>query len=624
MHDDVSAKGGGELQLDVNKVVANVIVSAAESVAKSAGGALRESAAALADIFGATYREYLVATYRRVATIKTFINPQVPVDLYTNFVSVTLKSGREEFDETTLVERLSQRGAHFVISALAGRGKSVLMKYIALCKYQSPTGTIPLFLELRQLNSLSKKDLLAFLHATYKGSRRLSFERFLGYLKAGSFLLILDGFDEVSPDDRKIVESQILQISREYPNCSMIISGRPDERFDSWEKFKHVSICPMTLKQVENLIVKLEYDKVTKSKFLKAVKTSLYQTHESFLSTPLLATLMLLTFEQYADIPTKVHIFYDNAFETLFRKHDALKEQYVRVTRADVTVDVFRRIFSAFCAISYSEAMYSFTREQVVSEIEKAIKYTGAPCKAEDFLTDLIESVCLLQLEGFEYHFVHRSFQEYFCALFLANSDSQTRKRFINETWSRARDNVLPMLFDMAQDLVEQEWVREALDECLERLTAMGGSDIEVLLSVYDGIGFGIDSDGRLAMWYFNAGPLNRHFAVLRRLYPAHFTGSGGVRSSFPATLPETFPRVREKRLKAGDKRFEFSQDPKARKYGVKNVGYIAIEKTDQDWLTEIGLLPTVVGYLKAIKSIEREVSSRAKSRLTFLDELFQ
>ena len=41
---------------------------------------------------------------------------------------------------------------------------------------------------------------------------------------------------------------------------------------------------------------------------------------------------------------------------------------------------------------------------------------------ADSFLRDLLKSVCVMQIEGVEYTFTHRSFQEYFAAYFISRS----------------------------------------------------------------------------------------------------------------------------------------------------------------------------------------------------------
>lgn len=80
--------------LDVNKVVSNLIASAAQTAARGAFDTLKAGANSLTQLFTNAYTDYLQTTYHRVSTIKTFINPQQPVDLYSNFVSMRLRSAQ--------------------------------------------------------------------------------------------------------------------------------------------------------------------------------------------------------------------------------------------------------------------------------------------------------------------------------------------------------------------------------------------------------------------------------------------------------------------------------------------------------------------------------------------------
>ncbi len=499
---------------------------AAKESAKQASTFIAGTLNIVSDLLANVYSDYIQKTYNRVSTIKTFINPQKPIDLVSNFVPLLLTNGSETIDEIELINRIGL-SSRIVISGLAGRGKSVLMKYLAVTKYHTPDGRIPLFLELRSLNNVSSKDFLYFMHASYKGKKRLSFEKFKSYLIKGIFLIILDGFDELNPEFRDDVEIQINAFSETYKLSSIIISGRPDERFNSWPQFETYSICPMTIDQVEDLVNKIDFDLDTKKKFLKEVKSTLYKSHKSFLSTPLLATLMLLTFDQYANIPDKLHIFYDYAFETLFQKHDAMKGQYVRALQSKLPVDVFRRAFSAFCAISYAESRYSFTREEITNLIDKALVYHQKPCQTEQFLFDLIESICLIQLEGFEYSFVHRSFQEYFCALFLTLSDTNTRVKFMDEVSRRPYDNVPIMLFDMRQDILEKEWVSPKVIELLSELDG-DREYFEAALAQISRIGVR-ENDGSYLISYWAMGKFWNNISMIRRLYPAIFHGCGAL-----------------------------------------------------------------------------------------------
>ena len=89
----------------------------------------------------------------------------------------------------------------------------------------------------------------------------------------------------------------------------ILISSRPDSRFSSWEEFYRYGVKPLTKKKALNLIGQLEYDQELKDKFLIALDENLYEDHESFSSNPLLLTMMLLTYEQIAEIPNKIHLF---------------------------------------------------------------------------------------------------------------------------------------------------------------------------------------------------------------------------------------------------------------------------------------------------------------------------
>lgn len=609
--------------LDVNRIVAELTVSTAKEVIKNVGSIISMTSDKLSDLFSNIYKDYLIQTYSKVSTIKTFINPQKPIDLYDNFVSLNLKNGSAIVDEVEFIEKLKP-GKKVVISALAGRGKSVLMKYIALSKYHAPDGRIPIFLELRNLNSLTKKDILYYLHNTYKGDKRLSYEKFISYLNSGAFLLIFDGFDEVNPADRDDIENQILIISRKHPEVTIIISGRPDEKFNSWSNFNHYSILPMTIEQVEDLVSKLDYDHALKNKFMKQVKGSLFESHDSFLSTPLLATLMLLTFEQYADIPNKLHVFYDNAFETLFKKHDAMKEQYIRSTRSNLPVDVFRKVFSGFCAISYSDSVYSFSREHILSDINKSLNYYQNPCNPEQFLSDLVESVCLIQLEGFEYHFVHRSFQEYFCALFLAKADKTTRIKFLEESAKIYGDNVLLMLFDMAQEILEKEWILETVERCISQIDMNGGEPIDALMQEVKSITIHFSDGGaRVRLWHLGA--LQSEMRILRTLYNSYFIGTGihdviGIsRISEEPKSARKFRSIIEP-LIAEDKRFK-----KVRNNPTDDSVELTVDlnRNDKQWLEDVGILSNSKNILRALNEIQSDLVARTKSRRNFLEDLF-
>ncbi|WP_197274571.1 NACHT domain-containing NTPase [Novosphingobium sp. AAP83] len=256
------------------------------------------------------YSKYLEETHERVATFKSFANPSEPVKILDHFVTTKLQKKKDEvFDHDYIVD-LASRRSKIVVSASAGYGKSMLMKLISLHLFENPNGKIPLFCELRHLNRIKSPNIIDYIHLNYKQNSDVNRSSLEKGLENGAFCFILDGFDELNHEIRPIIEDQILTLSSQYPKNSFIVSGRPDERFDSWRSFRTFKILPMAKTQVIELISKLNYDSGTKRRFIEKIKKGgLYETHESFLSTPLLAILMLLTFEENANIPDKIHLF---------------------------------------------------------------------------------------------------------------------------------------------------------------------------------------------------------------------------------------------------------------------------------------------------------------------------
>lgn len=503
-------------------VVTKLFSSAYDRVGRVAKGPSKSIALkAIASLQG--YASYLEETNERVATFKTFANPTQPVSVMDHFVTIEFDNGKNnaKINQDDVVDRLI-RPSRIVISATAGYGKSMAMRYFALSLFENPRGRIPLFMELRHLNRVTTPDILTYIHTNYRKISDVQIESFRQGLRAGVFVILLDGFDELNHDLRHVIEAQILEMSMEYPQCSIVVSGRPDDRFSAWRSFSTLKICPMTKARVVELINNLDYDHGVKKRFLRTVGNGLYEKHESFLSTPLLAILMLLTYEQNANIPDKMHLFYAKAFETLFHKHDAMKEQYDRSRRSNLQIDEFQKVFSIFCLNTYVLEKNEFTKTELSEFIRQALNYEKHDVNVDDYFFDIVEAVCLLMREGTSYFFVHRSFQEYFSALFLANCQEDIRDDFIDHVSDRHWDNVLPMLFDMASAQIEPTWVIKNIDNYLDNVSIENVEKIHPFRARFGGFGFYKYSNN----FEFAApipGEYSKFIAILSKFYPSYF-----------------------------------------------------------------------------------------------------
>ena len=177
-----------------------------------------------------------------------------------------------------------------------------------------------MFVELRGLNDFPTMDLFSYIHRQWSELiPTFNAERLDYGLRTGKFILLLDGLDEVDYTTRDNCCKQIMEMTYKFPECPFLISSRPDERFSAWNEYFEATILPFTKPQVNELIQKISFDDQTKRNFLKQINEHLYNSHENFLSNPLLCTMMLMTFNEFEEMPTKIYIFYQKAFEYYLR-----------------------------------------------------------------------------------------------------------------------------------------------------------------------------------------------------------------------------------------------------------------------------------------------------------------
>jgi hypothetical protein len=453
----------------------------ANSIDKAISGQL----ASVVANFRANFGPHLEATYEKCTHIKTLVNRDEPVALLDQYVALDFSCNGKIYDDFETISKIRER-KRVVISGTGGGGKTIFTKYIWLSLFENPNGQIPLFIELRRLNDFdsSSDSLLTLIyHSVVSSHAQVKREVFDKGVSSGLFAFVLDGFDEVALEKKEGIQKQILSLAGNNPRCIVIVSGRPDDAFDSWQSFSNFKVQPLSKTKVVQLIQKLDFDKATKKKFVSRVKADLYKKHVSFLSTPLLATLMLLTFQQFADIPEKIHLFYEQAFETLFARHDAMKETFKRDTHSKLSIDVFKRYFSYFCLVSYYDQKYEFTDSEIKHYLEKGLQIEGASIDVDAFIKDLLQSICVIQRDGLKLVFTHRSFQEFFAAYCLSRLEERHFRKIVESIAGRQSDTVLQMLYDMNEERLETEFLLPAISDYLAAYAKMEGDTLYKFLN---------------------------------------------------------------------------------------------------------------------------------------------
>lgn len=395
---------------------------------------------------------YFKSIFEKCTKIKTLLNPDEPALLLQIHATQRFSRSGETIDHYELVEEISKgRAKKLIITGTGGSGKSIFARYLWLSLFSFPSGKIPIYYDLKNVNTQEDIDIMKNIYYELtRGSAKISFSKFCKLFESGKVLLVGDGFDEVYAEKQDAVRDQIIQISYDYPDVDVILTSRPDDDFGSWPTFSIVQVESFNKEDVLELIEKCEFDASIKSEFYVLVDKKLFQTHESFLKNPLLASMMLLTYHRNKDIPDKMHIFYEEAYSALYKRHDRNKPgKYKRQFSTEIGEDKFKKLFSIFCFSSYYAEDYEFKEQDIIRYIDVAKKVSKIECDSRDFLKDVESAVCLITREGLSYQFSHRSFQEYFAAYCISSYSLDIPDQVINDLVLRRSDNFAKLFHDM-------------------------------------------------------------------------------------------------------------------------------------------------------------------------------
>ena len=283
---------GSAVAAGIAQAITNVSRDLAESSVRYAKGQIKKI---LLDL-EVGFQTYLSRNYERCSKVKTLLHRVYPIEIEQAYVGGRVGIGRDIILDHTSLTRSLDKYPRLIISGIAGSGKSMFLKYLAVSLYKEPVPKIPVFLELRHLNNYEKRSLFSFICEQFS-SLMSSFgdEELKHCLRTGKFILILDGLDEVAHSVRDGVCKQILDLTYKYPSTPIIISSRPDERFLSWHEFLTGTILPLDKGEVIELVRRIgHHDQSLVQNFIKQIDDKLYRTHREFVSNPLLCTMMLL------------------------------------------------------------------------------------------------------------------------------------------------------------------------------------------------------------------------------------------------------------------------------------------------------------------------------------------
>ena len=166
---------------------------------------------------------------------------------------------------------------------------------------------------------------------------------------------------------------------------------------------------------------------------------------------------MLLTYGENAEIPHKRSVFYNQAYEALFQRHDATKGGFRRQKETELDIQDFSKVFALFCLQTYEKRIFKMSRIQALEYIDKSKMRLKFNFVAEDYLADLLSATCLVVEDGLEIMFTHRSFQEYFVAVYIVSTSDENQRKLLDRYWKYiTSDSVFELVAELNLESIER------------------------------------------------------------------------------------------------------------------------------------------------------------------------
>ena len=442
------------------------------------------------------------------------------------------KLTKEEFLKILVSPNVSNnyRNSHAaIIRGAAGSGKSIFMRRAFLDLQKLSDTRIPVLLELRNMNtrrlhSADKPDLSEWAHIIRDELNSfgdsITVAQIEDGLKHGLFIIMLDGVDELKPKIQMLYERLILELSKKYGDCPILIAGRPMRRMLSWQDFSIYDVAPLSLRESLALVEKANTDQSTKTRFVAMINAGIDPSYTEFLQSPLLLIIMIITFSDSGRLSDTRHEFYEDAFNALWLRHDIRKERFERQKYTDLLKQDFLRLLNAFAAASYFESDIVMRGNQFTKHFRTASSITQIDTHEDHFRDDLLISTSLMVEDGNFVKFSHRTFQEYFASLFIVSLPTTDIAKAIDLIAARHEtDQVLGFIFSISPEAIERHWILPRLDKVFEESKLRDNGNIVnyAKSSILDRIrSKSTDVRGDHVKWQIKSVEI---FAIVRELY---------------------------------------------------------------------------------------------------------
>ncbi|BCG48197.1 hypothetical protein GEOBRER4_n3076 [Citrifermentans bremense] len=329
-----------------------------------------------------------------------------------------------------IVRRISDLPSNrcILIEGIAGQGKSTLLKYLSVNEINKGR-YIPIFIELKNIRE--NNNLLSVISSVTNalGIGKVDLDILSELCNNDRWYFVLDGFDEIAHDKKAGTILEIEEILRTIKTMKVVITSRPNSGLENSTLFEVIKLDQLINDEYKAYIMKLSDNTEMGTQLIDKIEAHKGEI-KKLLCTPLLITLLVITYKSNSILPDNLSEFYESLFGTLLQRHDGVKPGVSRKKKCNINDFEIRQIFEALCFVSKAKDDVIFPYKDLYKWVTKASELQKVSINPECFIEDIVEITCLVLKEGDEYQFVHKSIREYFTAAFVQSNEEPFALKF--------------------------------------------------------------------------------------------------------------------------------------------------------------------------------------------------
>lgn len=410
-----------------------------------------------------------------------------------------------------------QRFNKLMILGKPGAGKTTFLKYLAM---QCIVGMfhpdkVPCFITIKDFaQATNQPDLVDYITHQFATCGVTNANRKLKHLLSqGRVLVLLDSLDEIQQEDTKRVLRQIRDISERFYSNHFIITSRIASEEYTFERFTEVEIADFGQEEIETFVrnwFQVRGEEKISDRFLENLEEN--QQIKELATSPLLLTILCLTFEDNYDFSRNRYGLYADAVDTLLRRWDASRriERHPNFNLSrQRKINMFSEI--AYEGLSHNPPQFLWTSWELQDQISKFLeRIVYEEIDIQQILKFIEANYGLLtqQAKGI-YSFSPLTFQEYFAAEYIVeNRQTKFLINFVEQNLLRRQwrevfiltvermsnaDELLKLMFRRINDIVKNSRELQAMLSWLHRMTTNAGISSSAWRAYYLAIDLDVD-----------------------------------------------------------------------------------------------------------------------------------